>query len=72
MRGNHESYHDQTYAGIPFQKRVLPGVIVALLDTTRSHHEAGRVSADQLDWLDALGAEADRPHRITYKKLQRA
>ena len=61
VRGNHESYHDQTYAGIPFQKRVLPGVIVALLDTTRSQHEAGKVSADQLEWLDSLGADADRP-----------
>jgi predicted phosphodiesterase len=61
VRGNHESYHDLTYAGIPFQKRVLPGVIVALLDTTRSQHEAGKVTADQLAWLDALGAEADRP-----------
>jgi predicted phosphodiesterase len=61
VRGNHESYHDQTYAAIPFQKRVLPGVIVALLDTSRSQHEAGRVTGDQLDWLDTLGADADRP-----------
>ena len=61
VRGNHESYHDLTYAGIPFQRRVLPGVIVALLDTTRSQHEAGKVTKDQLDWLDALGRDADRP-----------
>ncbi|MEA3019174.1 MAG: 3,5-cyclic-AMP phosphodiesterase [Actinomycetota bacterium] len=61
VRGNHESYHDQMYAAVPFQKRDLPGVTVALLDTTRSQHEAGTVSAEQLEWLDALGADADRP-----------
>jgi hypothetical protein len=25
-----------------------------------------------IDWRERLGAEADRPHRITYKKLVRA
>ncbi|HVM53922.1 MAG TPA: metallophosphoesterase [Acidimicrobiales bacterium] len=61
VRGNHESYHDVSYAAIPFQKRVLPGVVVALIDTSRTGVEFGRVSTDQLDWLDALGADADRP-----------
>lgn len=61
VRGNHESYHGVTYAAIPFQKRVLPGVVLALLDTSRPAVEYGSVSADQLDWLDTLGAESDRP-----------
>jgi predicted phosphodiesterase len=61
VRGNHESYHGVTYAAVPFQKRVLPGVIVALIDTSLPSVEYGGVSADQLAWLDALGTDADRP-----------
>lgn len=61
VRGNHESYHGVTYAAVPFQKRVLPGVIVALIDTSLPAVEYGGVSPDQLDWLDALGRDADRP-----------
>jgi 3',5'-cyclic AMP phosphodiesterase CpdA len=43
------------------QERVLPGVHVALLDTTRDGHVNGDLTAEQLDWLDELGARADRP-----------
>ena len=39
----------------------LAGVTVALLDTTIARQATGRVGADQLDWLDELGARADRP-----------
>jgi predicted phosphodiesterase len=61
VRGNHESYHGVTYAAVPFQKRVLPGVIVALLDTSIDGWAGGGLSTMQLEWLDTLGAEADRP-----------
>ena len=61
VRGNHESYHGVTYAAVPFQKRVLPGVIVALLDTSLPSVEYGGLSADQLEWLDALGASSTQP-----------
>jgi Icc protein len=61
VRGNHESYHGVTYAAVPFQKRVLPGVTVALIDTSLPSVEYGGVSGDQLAWLDALGGSTDRP-----------
>jgi len=61
VRGNHESYNGVTYAAVPFQKRVLPGVIVALLDTSVNGQAGGALTDVQLDWLDSLGADADRP-----------
>jgi Icc protein len=61
VRGNHESYNGVTYAAVPFQKRVLPGVIVALLDTSVDGQAGGALTSMQLEWLDTLGAEADRP-----------
>lgn len=61
VRGNHESYHGLQYAAVPFQERTLPGVMVALLDTARDGRTNGSVSAEQLAWLDELGARADRP-----------
>ncbi len=61
VRGNHESYHDLDAAAWPTQERVLDGVVLAVLDTSRSRTVNGRLSADQLEWLDELGARADRP-----------
>lgn len=61
VRGNHESYYDQMYAAVPFQERAVPGAIVALLDTAVSQSERGAISPEQLEWLDELGARADRP-----------
>ena len=39
----------------------LPGVTVALIDTTIPRWHTGRVPAGQLEWLDEVGAGADRP-----------
>ena len=61
VRGNHESYHSVEYAAVPYQERTLDGVTVALLDTSRNGLVNGRVSEDQLEWLDELAARADRP-----------
>ena len=61
VRGNHDCFRGQSFASWPFQARVLDGVTLALLDTSRPHHASGFLDADQLDWLDALGAEADQP-----------
>ncbi len=38
----------------------LPGVTLAVLDTTIPGRASGRVDADQLEWLDELGSRADR------------
>ena len=60
VRGNHDAYRGQTdYGGDQWVD--LPGVSVALLDTTIPFHTSGSISADQLDWLDAHASAADRP-----------
>ncbi len=61
VRGNHDGYHGGTYASEPTQRVDLPGVTVALLDTTTPRATPGRVTAEQLAWLDDLAAGADRP-----------
>lgn len=61
VRGNHDAAtRDDLAATAPFSVE-LPGVVLAVLDTTRFRRENGRLSAEQLDWLDALAADADRP-----------
>lgn len=60
VRGNHDAYEGQTaYAGDRLIE--LPGVAVALLDTVIPGATTGRLTGEQLDWLDTVGAEADRP-----------
>jgi Icc protein len=61
VRGNHESYHHVHEFDEPYQERWLPGVGVALLDTSVDGRPNGGVTAEQLEWLDELGARADRP-----------
>lgn len=61
VRGNHESFHRLDAAAWPTQERQLEGAIVAVLDTSRDGRVNGHLDADQLDWLDELGARADRP-----------
>ena len=60
VRGNHDAYRGQTsYAGDQWIE--LPGVAVALLDTVLPERTTGGLSATQLEWLDTMAAEADRP-----------
>ncbi len=58
-RGNHDN------PGWPpppsAQSVVLPGVTLAVLDTSRPGQVDGAVDDEQADWLDELGARADRP-----------
>ena len=61
VRGNHESYNHMEGASWPTQERVLPGVHVAVLDTSRDGEVNGTLSLDQIDWLDELGQRSDRP-----------
>jgi 3',5'-cyclic AMP phosphodiesterase CpdA len=39
----------------------LPGVTLALLDTSVAGRAGGALGASQLEWLDELGSRADRP-----------
>lgn len=61
VRGNHDAYHGETFAAdAPFRVD-LPGVTLAVIDTTLPGHTPGGVDSGTVDWLDQLGAEADRP-----------
>lgn len=61
VRGNHDAYHGGTFAAAPVQRVDLPGVTLAVLDTTEPLRTPGRVTAEQAEWLDDLAATADRP-----------
>jgi predicted phosphodiesterase len=61
VRGNHASFHSLPYAATPVQERTVPGATIALVDTSRDGRVNGNVSTEQLEWLDELGARADRP-----------
>ncbi|MCU1454828.1 MAG: hypothetical protein JWN46_2974 [Acidimicrobiales bacterium] len=61
VRGNHESYHRSPFGAIPHQEIVLPGVRLALLDTSVEGSASGTVHAEQIAWLDDLAAASDRP-----------
>jgi 3',5'-cyclic-AMP phosphodiesterase len=59
IRGNHDAYRgQQRYAGDQVVK--LPGLIVAMLDTTIAGRSTGRVGREQLDWLGGVAADASR------------
>lgn len=60
VRGNHDAYRGQTaYAGPHWIE--LPGVTVALLDTTIPASATGALDGEQLQWLDDRASAADRP-----------
>ncbi len=61
MRGNHDVVGEDVVGGDRVQEVWLPGVGLALLDTTIPGRATGELDADQLEWLDELGARADRP-----------
>lgn len=60
VRGNHDTSPSGAHLE-RVQEVTLPGVIVSVLDTSISGLASGGVAADQLAWLDELGARADRP-----------
>ena len=61
VRGNHDAFHGGTFASdAPFEV-VLPGVRLAVIDTTIPARESGQVTAATLDWLDDMAASSDRP-----------
>ena len=60
VRGNHDAYRgQQRYVGDAMIN--LPGVSIAVLDTVIPERTTGRITAGQLEWLDDLAANADRP-----------
>jgi len=61
VRGNHDGYYGETFASEAPLLVDLPGVRLALLDTTVPLHTPGRVDAAQLEWLGDIAAESDVP-----------
>ena len=60
VRGNHDSYrHQDRYTGD--QRIEVDGLVIALLDTAIPGETTGRITPDQIDWLDTVAAAADVP-----------
>ena len=60
VRGNHDAYeHQDAYAGDQWID--LDGVAVALLDTAIPGATTGRLTTEQIEWLDDRLTRADRP-----------
>jgi len=61
VRGNHDAMISHTIAAHGPVAVEVPGVTLAVLDTVRPGSEKGRVTPEQLEWLDALAADATVP-----------
>ena len=61
VRGNHDAHEGETFASdAPFVAD-LPGARLAVLDTVISRHHTGQVTGEQIEWLDSVAADSDRP-----------
>jgi 3',5'-cyclic AMP phosphodiesterase CpdA len=61
VRGNHDAYTGESHAATaPFTVDV-PGAVLAVLDTVIPTETTGQVDGEQIEWLDTVAAEADRP-----------
>ena len=61
VRGNHDVLLEGAPKGEAAVEVTLPGATLALLDTAVPGRAGGAVGGGQLEWLDELGARADRP-----------
>jgi len=61
VRGNHDVLVEGAIADRGPTEVELAGVVLALLDTPVAGRAGGALDPAQLDWLDELGARADRP-----------
>jgi 3',5'-cyclic-AMP phosphodiesterase len=61
VRGNHDSYYGEDFASdAPFAVE-LPGVTLAVIDTSLPRMASGGLSTETLSWIDQLGHDADGP-----------
>ena len=60
VRGNHDAYRGQSYYSGDHWI-TLPGIAIALMDTTIPTKTTGALSAEQLEWLSTNAAESDTP-----------
>jgi 3',5'-cyclic AMP phosphodiesterase CpdA len=61
VRGNHDAMISSTIAATAPFVVDLPGVALAVLDTVRPGLEHGRVTGEQLQWLDDVAEASTRP-----------
>ncbi|MGI8664078.1 MAG: metallophosphoesterase family protein [Acidimicrobiales bacterium] len=59
VRGNHDAANGATFAAWPTQTIDLPGVRLAVLDTALPPGDSGRVTSEQLGWLDDMAGTAE-------------
>jgi Icc protein len=61
-RGNHDyPRRGPAFTCPPVLEAAVPGAVIAVLDTSAPGVGGGRVSDDQLEWLDELGGRATDP-----------
>src|SRR5262249_37068993 len=60
-RGNHDAMISHEIAVNAPNAIELPGVTLAVIDPVRPGSEHGRVTADQLEWLDDVAAVSSNP-----------
>ena len=62
VRGNHDSYYGATFASDAPKAVSLPGVTLAIIDTSIQEHYAGQVTGETLTWLrDLANDQPDTP-----------
>lgn len=61
VRGNHESYHGTDIAAVPTQLIELPGMRVALVDTSLEAKAGGGISRQQIEWIGDEASTGDVP-----------
>jgi len=61
IRGNHDAYHGETFAADGPIEVDLPGVTVAVIDTTIPLETPGQVTDATAEWLDELAARSPQP-----------
>jgi 3',5'-cyclic-AMP phosphodiesterase len=60
VRGNHDAYYGNTFADDAPRAVELPGVTLAVIDTTIPAAASGRVTGETLAWLDELASDSDQ------------
>jgi predicted phosphodiesterase len=61
VRGNHDAYYGEDFASDAPTVVDLPGVRLAVIDTTIPRETPGQVTAETLEWLGDVASGADRP-----------
>ncbi len=59
--GNHDGYHGETFASDGPIEVAVPGATLAVLDTVIPRQTTGRMTGEQIEWLDELAAGTDQP-----------